>query len=242
MPEQYLLQAHVRTMTGRKVRQLRQNGFIPGILYGHGIKNVALSFPAHAFTRLYEDAGESSLVDLVVDDREPVKVLIHETWRDPLTNAIAHVDLHQVRMDEKIRAEVEIVFQGTAPAEKELGGILVKNLTHLAVECLPRELPHNFIVDISSLKTFDESIRVKDLHLPASLNIQTDPQETIVSVAPPRSEEELAALNEVVVEDVAAVEVAAEKEKAEGAEEEGGEEAAASAQETAATNTAEKKK
>lgn len=211
--EQYILQAAERTIHGRRVSMLRRQGFIPAVLYGHGVDNTLLSLPAHAFSQLYERAGESSLVDLVIANRNPVKVLIHDLQRDPLTDAIAHVDFHQVRMDEKIRAEVEIVFEGVAPAEKELGGILVKSLSHLEVECLPTELPHNFIVDLSTLKTLDDAVHVEDLHLPENLHVQIDPHATIVSIEKPRSEEELAALNETVVEDVGSVEAATEKVK-----------------------------
>jgi large subunit ribosomal protein L25 len=109
---------------------------------------------------------------------------------------------------------VELVFEGVPPAIKELGGILVKNMSHVKIECLPGNLPHAITVDISSLKTFADNIRVSNLNIPAGVEVLSDANDTVVLVSEPRSEEELKALEENVSENVAAVEVvgAAEKE------------------------------
>lgn len=217
MPEPLVLHVRRRQEVGRhRVQALQSKGFIPAVIYGRGQPSLSLMVANMPFQKVFQQSGESSLIDLIVDEGSPVKVLIHDIQRHPLSHNITHIDFYQVRMDEKIRTEVELFFEGTPPAVKELRGILVKNLTHVKVECLPSDLPHVLSVDISGLKTFDDQIRVADLSLPNGVQILDQPTETVVTVAPPRSEEELKALEEKVVEAVETVEVTGKpKEEAE---------------------------
>jgi large subunit ribosomal protein L25 len=215
MKETFTLQCQPREEHGRqKVAQLRSRSFVPAVVYGHKIEPRSVAVEMNPFIKVYAAAGESSLVDLVIGDEKPLKAIIHDIQRDPLTNAFRHIDFYQVNMSEKIKAEVELVFSGVAPAVKELSGILVKNITHLEIECLPADLPHNISVDITALKQFNDNIRVSQLSIPEGVTVLNDPQDTVILVTAPRSEEELKSLESAVVENVQAVEVsgAAEKE------------------------------
>jgi large subunit ribosomal protein L25 len=122
-------------------------------------------------------------------------------------------------MDKTLTAEVQLIFEGEAPAVKSLDGILVKNITEVEVEALPKDLPHEIKVDISSLDSFDKHIRIKDLQLPLGVKILAEAGEVVVLVKPPRTEEELKALEEKPEEKVEEVEVVAEKEVEEEAKE-----------------------
>lgn len=204
-----VLEAQLREERGKKAKLLRDKGMIPAVLYGHGVKNVNLMVDARVFEKIYKQAGSSSLVDLQVAGQKPTKILIQEVQYDPTGGRVLHVDFHQVKMTEKIHAEVEINFIGESKAVKELGGILVKNISSLEIECLPQDLIHEFKVDISVLENFEQMIRIKDLKLPATITIKENDDEVVASVQPPRSEEELKSLEEKVeekVEDVAKVE------------------------------------
>ncbi len=223
--ESLVLDAQVRETLQKKNKQLRSRGFVPAVLYGHGISNQNLQLPFLQFNKFYGKAGESTLVDLKIAGKDAVKVLIHDVQLDPLTNAPMHVDFYQVRMDEKITAKIPLHFVGVALAVKDLGGTLVKNISELEVECLPADLISSLEVDISPLVDFEKDIRVKDLTIPQNLDVKNDMNDTVVLVEAPRSEEELKALDEQVVEDVAAVATAKEEKK----EAEGEEEAAAEA-------------
>lgn len=211
------LSAQTRNVVGRAVRQLRAQDIIPAVMYGHESETINISVPRKTLLQAYEKAGESTLVDLQIDTQTPVKVIIHDVQRDGISDRITHVDFYKVNMKEKISAEVPLVFVGEAPAVKSLGGVLLKNLIKVEVESLPGDLPHEITVDISKLATFEDKITVGDLQLPNGVSVQAEATEAVAMVEPPRSEEELKALEGEVKADVSTVEVLTEK-KEEGAE------------------------
>lgn len=213
------LQLKERKQLGKAVKRLRKQGLIPAIVYGHGLTPRAVSVEYNPFIKVYRQAGESSLVDLVVDNKESVKALIAETAIDPMTDRFIHVDFRQVLMTEKLKAKIPVVFSGESRAVKELGGILVKSLAEIEVECLPQYLVHEINVDLSSIKEFGETIRVGAITPPEGMTFLANPREVIATVTPPRSEEELKALEEKVEEKVDTVEVVKTKKEEEGDEE-----------------------
>ncbi len=152
------LEANKREIIGKKVYTLRQEGKVPAVLYGRGIKNQNLEFNAVLFGKIYEEAGSNTIIDLVINGEDSVKVLISDTQQDPVTDNITHIDLQQVRMDEKITANVEIEFIGEAPAVKTDGGVFISNLNEIEIKCLPLDLIHEIKVDISKLITFFDLI------------------------------------------------------------------------------------
>jgi len=185
------LKAKTRTETGKKVNKLREQGKIPAVLYGHKVKPVSLVLDYAVFETVFKQAGESTLIDLVVDSKEPVKVLVQDYQLNPTTNQFIHVDLHQIKMDEKLHTEIELEFVGEPPAVKELGGILVTNLDKIEVECLPQHLVHKIEVDVSSLEALDSAIHVSDIKVPEGITILNLPKDVVILIQPPRTEKEL---------------------------------------------------
>lgn len=185
------------------------------MVYGHGITPTSISINASEFQKVYRKAGMSSLIDVVVDGAAPVKALIQEVQVHHLTMRPSHVDLRQIRMDEALTVEVPLVFDGEAPAVKELAGTLVHAYDALTVTCLPNDLPHELHVDLTKLKTFDDAITIADLVLPAGVKIAEEPTTTIASVTAPLTEEQLKKLEEPTTVDVTAVKTEAEIKKAE---------------------------
>jgi len=206
------LQATTRATSKTERTKLRAAGSIPAILYGHGITNLTLAFPKSVFEKTYQQAGESTLIEVAVDGKPAVKALIQDVDRHPTTGDILHVDLYQVRMDEKLTHDVAVVYVGESPAVKALGGILVKNVATLPVRCLPADLPPEIPVDISRLENFESRIIAADLTIPPGVELLAKPEDVLAVVEPPRSEEELKALDEKVEVDVEAV-AKVEKEK-----------------------------
>jgi len=214
------LKAKTRKSDKDKSADLRSQLKIPAVIYGREIKNEHLLLEQSDFVKLYQEAGSSTLVDLIIDDKEPRKVLIQDVQFDPVSDDAIHVDFYQVKMDEEIEAEVELKFIGTAPAVKDQGGVLVKNFDSLEIKCLPADLPSEVVVDVSTLATFDDVIKIKDLEISDKVEVMQESDSVITTVTPPRSEEELAELDKEVEEDVEAVEGVKEEEP-EGEEGEG---------------------
>lgn len=202
----YPVEAEVRTLTGKQVKTLRSEGLVPAVLYGHKQESISLTIPGHDFAKTYRDAGSSSLLDLTVKgEKSARKVLVHDIQIDPLTAKIQHVDFYLVNMKEKLQTEIPLEFVGTAPAVDSEGGTLITVRSEVNVECLPQDLVHSIEVDISSLATFDDVIRIKDIKIPAGIEVLDEEDEVVVSVTEPRSEEEMAALDEAVEDNVADV-------------------------------------
>lgn len=187
-------------------RQSRKNGMVPAVIYGKKFNNEQLELDQIEFSRLFRDAGSSNLVDLLMDGKS-VKTLIHEIQKDPYKNTIIHVDFLKIDMKEKIRTEIPLEFVGETDLMIQQEGSLITNKDSVEVECLPSDLVDHINVDISVLTDFDMNIKVEDLRVPAGIEILDDSEEVIALVQPPRSEEELAELDEEVVEDVEAIEV-----------------------------------
>ena len=184
------LNVQSRPTTGKQAAALRQAGQLPAVVYGHGFTPQTIVVDYHQFEKIYQTAGESTLLDLKIDQAGPIKVLIQDIQRDPLTNQYIHVDFHQVRMDEKIKANIVLKLVGEPPAVKEIGGILVTTMNELSIECLPTDLVHEIEVDLSSLKAFDDAIHVSDLKVPKGITILDPADEVIALIQEPRSEKE----------------------------------------------------
>jgi large subunit ribosomal protein L25 len=216
----YPLSAKSRETMGRKNYALRAEGNFPAVVYGEGVKepkNVAIE--RRAFVRVFKAAGESGIVELSLDGKNVVNVLIQDVQTDPLRDEVIHADFRAIDMNKPIEVDVKITFVGESPAIKGLGGIFVHPFEALRVRALPKDLPHEISVDISGLKTFEDAIHLKDVAAPAGVEFVNDLNATIATVNAPRSEEELAELNKAVEVDVTKIEVEKKgKEEEEGAE------------------------
>ena len=218
--EKYSLEVKEREVG--KTKDVRKQGLVPGVVYGHGFKNRNIMVDRLILEKLYERAGESSIIDLTIGSDKPVPVIIQGMQNHPVKGQPIHVDFRQIRMDEKVTTEIELEFVGESAAVRDLGGTLIKNFDGLEVECLPKDLVSEIQVDLSALKTFDDIIRIKDLNISEGIKVFQDQERTIATVAPPVSEEELEAMEKAPEEGVEGVKVVGEEEKEKGEEAEEG--------------------
>lgn len=223
----YVLNAEPRSITGKKVKKLRAEGRVPAVVYGTSKQPLLITVARGELEKVYHRAGASSVVEVKLPDTTE-NVLIHEIAHHPVTGLFLHADFYQVRMDEKTKAMVPLVFENTetAPAIRELDGVLITNLNEVEVEALPRDLPHELVVDGSKLATFEDVVLVSDIPVPAGATIITDPETNILTVQPPKSQEQLDAelAEDTTVTTADDVEVEGEEgEGEEGAEGEAGE-------------------
>lgn len=166
----------------------REEGLVPAELYGHNVPNLHLFLNGKEFSKAFKEAGETTVIQIAVGN-EKYPVLVHEIQRHPLTQDVQHIDLYQVKMDEKITSHVPIVFIGESPAVKEKAGTLNKSMDELEVEALPADLPHSIEISLDSLTEVGSSIYVKDVVLKGKAEIVTDPESVIVSVVAIAEEE-----------------------------------------------------
>jgi len=195
-----------RTEAGKDLTKLRESGFIPAVQYGHKKETINLSVKEIDFKKVFKAAGESTLVELVLGDKKGVNVLVHDVQVDPLSGRFTHIDFYQVNMNEEIETDVALDFIGEAAAVKALGGVLVRNLDEVKVKCLPKDLPHSFMIDLAQLVDFDSQIKVSDIKLPAGVEMLETLEAIVATVMRPRTDAEMSSLQEKVEMDVTKVE------------------------------------
>ncbi len=215
------LKVSPREVLGKKVKRLRREGVIPANVYGHGLESVAIQVPKDDLVHLLHSAGRNEIVYLRLDGEEPRPVFLRQIQRNPVTDAILHVDFYQISLKEKVRMEVPLALVGTSPAEQTYGGTLLHSLDRISVEGLPTEIPSAIEVDVSGLEEIDATIYVRELSVPGEVTVLTDPEQVVAKIAPPQVEKEV---EEEVEEEVEGEvpegeEAAAEGEKAEEAAE-----------------------
>jgi large subunit ribosomal protein L25 len=210
-----------REILGKKVKHLRRQGITPVHVFGHGIESLALQCQARELERVLSQAGQTRLINLkLAKEKKPRTVVVREFDRDWRKGQLVHVDFYQVRMEEKIRVEVPVVFLGEAPALKSKANTLDHELGTFTVECLPANIPSSIEVDISSLTELDQAIRVKDVTLDKDITVLNSPDLVVAKISLRPVEK----VEEEVVEEAVAAEAEAAEEEAEAAKEAGSEE------------------
>ena len=188
------IQATTRSTFGKQLSEVRSAGNLPAIVYGPKLKTaLPISISLKEFSRVFHEAGESTLIELAVEGSTKRKVLIHGIDRDPVKHTPRHVDFYEVDISKPIRVHVHLKFVGEAPAEKVLGGVLVKTMHEIEIEALPDALPHEIEVDISSLATFTDHITIGSISMPKGVNATADESHMVALVEPPKTEEQLQA-------------------------------------------------
>ncbi len=198
MAQQANLQAASRTATGKgAARSLRRDGKVPGVIYGHGREAEAVTIDKSALNKmLIGISAGTTILDVAVDGRAPVKALIREIQRDSLRPAeIIHLDLYEVRSDEEITLAVPIRLIGIPDGVRNFGGVLDHVLRELEVEVLPSNIPDHVDLDVTAL-TIGHSLFVRDVKV-ENAKVLNDPDTPICTVVAPRTEEAPAVVEEV---------------------------------------------
>jgi len=239
------LKAFPRTQVRRgEVKKLRGVGRVPAIIYGRQAKPQNLEVSEKEFGDLiHHSVSENLLVDLSVENDARAKrlALVQEIQHHPLDGKVLHVDFHEVSENEKVTVNVPVETSGEAAGVKNSGGVLEHILFKLKVRSLPKDLPEQIIVDVSSLE-LGKAIHIGEIKLPAGVEILGDKSIPVVSVAMPRTEEEETATAEAGPTAAGDVEMLKEKkeEGEEGAAPAKGEKASAKGAEKGAAKGAEK--
>ncbi|PID52216.1 MAG: 50S ribosomal protein L25 [Candidatus Moraniibacteriota bacterium] len=210
--EKIVLSAKKREETGKKMRAATQKN-IPAVIYGRDFDSQNLWIDSVAFAKVFAQAGTNTVISLSIEgEKKELNVLIYEYQVDAITNDFTHVDLYLVDMKQEVEAEIPLNFVGVSAAVKELGGTLVKSYDAVLVKSLPGDLPQEIEVDLTKLATFEDNITVADISVGDEVELMVEMDAVIASVIEPRSEEEIAALDDDVDADVSKIEGVADKE------------------------------
>lgn len=183
------VQLHVdpRLVTGKKVKALRKQGIVPAHLYGRDTESLALQAQTADLVSLLKAASRNAIIDLQINGEEDARpVVMRGVQRNAITDELMHVDFFQISLTERLTAEVSIVLTGESPAVTIYGGVLLHSLDTLSVEALPAEIPPQIVVDISVLEELEDARFVRDLDIPAGVEVLADPDQVVVKVSPPK--------------------------------------------------------
>ena len=197
MAQQANLQASTRSTTGKgAARTLRRQGKVPGVIYGHNRQAEALAIDSGALNKmLIGISAGTTVLDVVVDGRPAVKALIREIQRYSLKpSEILHLDLYEVRADEKVTLAVPIHLVGVPDGVRNFGGVLDHVLREIEIEVLPADIPEHVELDVTAL-TIGHSLFVRDLKIEKA-EILNEPDTPVCTVVAPRAEEEPAPVEE----------------------------------------------
>jgi large subunit ribosomal protein L25 len=188
------------------VAMLREQESIPAVVYGPQHAAQSISIPARAFSKVWREAGESTIIGITGLGKD-VEVLIHEVQIHPLTTEALHVDFYAFDKNKKLTATIPLHFVGQSAAEKA-GAIIIKVLHEITIEVLPAELPSHIDVDLRKLAAIDDHITVADLPLPPSAEAELGAEE-IIATAVEAKEEVVSNLAPDVIPAVAEAQAAA---------------------------------
>ena len=197
--------------TSASPNTLRRKGVLPAVVYGRKETSTPIAVDRKTFEKVYKKAGESSVITLkgLGEDKD---ALIHEVSVDALTGEPLHADFYAIAKGQTVTVSVPLSFKGESQAVKELGGILVKVMHEIEIECEPKDLPHSVSVDISKLVTLEDQVKVKDLAgIPASAKISVDMDEVVAMIDVAKEEP----VEEAPVADISAIEISEERGKKE---------------------------
>ncbi len=186
--EKAVLNATLRTVTGKKVGAMRREGKLPAVIYGHNFEATPITLDMKETSRVLHGLTASSLVYINLNGKESA-ALVREKQRDYLRNSLKHVDFQVVSLTEKIRAKVAITLEGVSPAVKDFNGIIINEMDSVEVEALPQDLPEKITLDLSNLKKIGDHFTVKDISLSDKVHVHASLEDIIVIVTLSKDEE-----------------------------------------------------
>lgn len=191
--DKIVLEVTPRQVTGKKVKQLRREGTIPAIIYGHGVEPTSVMAPAGHVEKVVATAGKHHPVNLQLDGKNRL-TMIKSVDIDPVKHKVRHVSFHAIKQNEKVETEVPIVLKGEGESPAERAGLIVlSTLETVTVKALPNDLPDSIEVAVDGLTEVGDHLTVGDLIIPKGVEIENDLEQGIASVYEPSA---LAAQNE----------------------------------------------
>lgn len=185
MSDEITLTLEKREVVGKGVKQLRREGQLPAVIHDHGKESVLVMLPYTDGFKVYQRAGKHHPVNLKVGSKKYL-ALIKDADFEPRKNDLRHLVFNAIAQDQKVEAEIPVVFDGDPEAEKT-GLMILRQIEAVQVEALPKDLPDEIKVDISGLAEIGDRIQVGDLTMPANVELVTEPEHPVAIVEEPRA-------------------------------------------------------
>jgi large subunit ribosomal protein L25 len=179
------LTVHPRETTGKNEnRRTRSGGRVPAVLYGRNRASVNVTVDTQDLRKiLLTRHGRNAIFNLTIDGESGQHVaLMREIQQHPVTDEVRHVDLFEIPAGAMVTVEVPVEFVGEPAVMKFGGGEIVKTLEHVAVSCLPLEMPEVITLDITDLQMMEKRY-VRDLTVSAG-QILTDGDTQVILLKP----------------------------------------------------------
>mgnify|MGYP000366941440 CR=1 FL=1 len=186
------LNAEARAVVGKGLRRLRDDGWVPAVLYGLGVESQPLQIRSGEAEDVVRAAGTSRLIAIRIGKaKQPIQAVVRDLQRDPIRRNLLHVDLYQVQMTQSITVEVPIVLVGESPLVEQRDAILLQGTQTVEIECLPGDLIDAIEVDVSELTEWDQQITVADLAVPSTIRVLSEPDELVARLSALEAVEEV---------------------------------------------------
>ena len=190
---EYQLNGVIRTVKGKKNRNLRKAGIVPAIVYGPANEPISTQFAYRDIEVLLMNAGGTNLIDITIDGKT-YPALARDVQRDVVRGDILHVDFFAVDETKKIRVEVPVVFEGRSPVVVAREGILITGPNTITLEVFPTDIRNRIVIDLEELTELGSEVAIRDLKFGENVTVINDPTEMVVRVVQPaaaRAEEDL---------------------------------------------------
>lgn len=181
-----ILTAQKRDVLGKQVKQIRSEGQTPAVIHARGEESINVSVETAAFKKAFLSAGKHHAIKLDVDGKK-YTTIIKEVVHAPASSSFYHAVFQAIKEDEKVTAELPLKLIGEIPAERA-NLLVLKNIEHIAIEALPKDLIDVIEVDASKLIDPGDKILVSDIKLPSTITLKGDPEAVVASVETPKDQ------------------------------------------------------
>jgi large subunit ribosomal protein L25 len=179
------LKLQQRTVAGKGLNRLRQDGVVPAVIHNHGSESILVMAPEMELVKVYQAAGKHHPLNLEVGD-DKYLALIKDAHFNPVKRRLQHIVFQAIKQDEKVEAEVPIRIEGDIPAEK-VGLMVLHQLDSVEIEALPKDLPDELVVQAEALAELHDKLTVADLQVPSGVTVLTDAEHPIATVVETRA-------------------------------------------------------
>jgi large subunit ribosomal protein L25 len=195
MGEKIVLTVEERKVLGKKVKQLRKQGFVPAVVYGHDFAAKSVMAPMNVAEKVWRDAGKHHVLELTIGDGAKKLAMIKSADLDPVKRRLRHLSLHVVKQNEKVETEVPVKIAGEGETEAEKAGLVIlQTIEQITIQALPNDLPDFLEVDSSKLAAAEDHVTVADIKPVAGVAIMAEPEQIVATVYEPSA---LAAQNDL---------------------------------------------